>query len=98
MNNRFSRKMTVQAALQLTGSQVIGRLTHLAFGMNPAGFHRIEPGALGRQTKDQQADIALAFSLLVVGSNPLTDAFALVPTGIIPDQHDDALGLPTGNV
>ncbi len=41
--------------MQLTGSQVIGRLTHLAFGMNPAGFHRIEAGAFGWQTKDQQA-------------------------------------------
>ena len=98
MNNRSSRKMTVQAALQLTGSQVIGSLTHLAFGMNPAGFHRIEPGVFGRQTKDQQADTSLAVSPLVVGSNPLTDDSALVPTAIIQDQHDDALGFPTGNV
>src|SRR5574341_193937 len=98
MNNRFSLKMTVKTRLQFAGSQIAGRFAHLALGMNPAGFHRIEPRAFGRQAQDQQADIGFAFRPLVVGSNPVTHCFTLVPTGIVPDQHDDPLTFAASDV
>jgi tryptophan synthase alpha subunit len=90
--------MTVKATLQLTSAQLTGRLTHLAFGMNPTRLHRIEPGAFGQQAKNEQADISVAFSLLVVSSDPLTHLFALVPTGIISHDHHHTPALPTGDV
>ncbi|SRR5579885_402229 len=79
----------------LRRKQAVG-FDHGALAMDPLGFNRIEPGALGGQKQGQNAyAFACGFHLLVVVPNPGTHDLAVMPGGIIPDQQPSpfALGL-----
>src|SRR5918995_4128296 len=72
-------------------------LNYLAFAMNPLGFYRVEPRALGGQQTRHYPHSGFAsavFDLAVVGGNPLPDLVALMPGGVVPDKKQGLLAPP----
>src|ERR687890_1179698 len=79
---------------KLVGTEQSLGLYYLAFGVDPLGLYRIEPGALGGQKAWHYPHSAAAVcDLAVVGGDPGSDLSALVPAGIVPD-HKQGLSLP----
>src|SRR5215204_6639012 len=72
-------------------------LNYLAFAMNPLGFYRVEPRALGGQQTRHYPHSGFAsavFDLAVVGGDPLPDLVALMPGGVVPDKKQGLLAPP----
>ncbi len=82
----------------LSGQGAVG-FGNATLAMGPLGFNRIEPGALDGQGANQEPDpFARALDELVRLAYPLTNCFADMPGGIIPndDQHRFAQRLSFG--
>src|SRR5918996_4157 len=63
-------------------------LHHPAFGMDPARFYGVEPGAFGGQEAGQNPyPRSCPFDLTVVLLDPALDLLANVPGGIVPHQE-----------
>src|SRR5512142_2337766 len=87
-------KVRTNALGQLLGSQQAISFDHLAFGMNPFGFDRIEPGAFGGQKAGQNAHaLALLLDEEVMLSNPGPHQLARMKRGVIPDEQPASLAL-----
>src|SRR3712207_3681894 len=79
---------------ELVGTQQCVGLDHLAFAMDPLGLHRIEPRTLlGQQASGDPHSgfTAAVFDLPVALPDPAPDLPAYVPTGVVPDQHQNLL-------
>ena len=79
---------------QLLGGKQAISFDDIAFGMNPLGLDRVQPGTFGRQ-KEGQNPHAFAFLLdqMIVPSDPSPHDLAHVKGGIIPDQQPAGLAL-----
>jgi hypothetical protein len=81
---RFIRttKVGTDPLRQLTSRKQAIKFHDVALGMDPFGFNRVEPRALGRQQKGQDTDaFALLLDLSVVSTNPGAHGLALMPGG-----------------
>src|SRR5215203_222190 len=69
-------------------------LYHLAFAMNPLGFYRVEPRALGGQQTRHYPHSGFAsagFDTAVVGGDPVAHLVALMLGGVVPDKKQGLL-------
>src|SRR5215208_5898218 len=69
-------------------------LNYLAFAMNPLGFYRVEPRALGGQRTRHYPHSGFAsagFDTAVVGGDPVAHLSALMPGGVVPDKKQSLL-------
>src|SRR5579859_4194135 len=74
-------------------------LEDTTLGMKPLGFDGIEPGALGGQRADQQANaLSCALDLLVVSAYPGSHHLTTMPGSIVPYQGQDTLSERLGFV
>src|SRR5215211_5459054 len=72
-------------------------LNYLAFAMNPLGFYRVEPRALGGQQTRHYPHSGFAsagFDTAVVGGDPVAHLVALMPGGVVPDKKQSLLAPP----
>src|SRR5215471_18634232 len=61
--------------------------------MDPSWFNWVQPRAFAGQRTDDQATAAFTLDALIVGFEPLSDDFAAMPGGIIPDQQQRPLAV-----
>ena len=81
-------KVGTDAFGQLVRREDPSRFDDLAFGMNPLGFDRVEPGTLRRQVEGQNPHAcSRLLDLAVVLPDPAADLLADMPGGGIPDQQ-----------
>jgi hypothetical protein len=72
-------------------------LNYLAFGVDPLGFYRVEPQALGGQQTRHYPHSGFAcagFDTAVVGGDPLAHLSALMPACVVPDKKQSLLAPP----
>src|SRR5262245_53018565 len=84
----------MDALLDLCGGQLAGRLNDRPLAVQPLRLDRVQPRRLDRQPTDADLAAALPLDLAVVRPDPAPYALADVPTGVVPDQHEDLLTLP----
>jgi hypothetical protein len=83
---RFIRtaKVGTDPFSQLVSGKPPIEFDHVALGMHPSGFNRIEPGTFGGQQEGQNTNtFACQLDLLIVSANPGANGLALMPGGII---------------
>src|SRR2546430_9272510 len=80
-----------------SGGQEARGFEPLTLAMQPFGFNRVEPGTLGRQVADDQADaVTRLLDRAVVLAHPGAHDLAVVPGGVIPDQQHRLLAALLG--
>src|SRR5258707_630953 len=79
---------------QVASRKHVIQFHHLALGMDPFGFNRVEPGTFGGQQERQDPyAFARLLDLLIAGADPGPHGLTRVPGGVIPDQEPMRLAL-----
>src|SRR5579864_9168 len=87
---------TTDALLDLMGAEQAGGFHDLAFAVDPARLHRVEPGTLrGQITGEDTHTVPRLLDLLVVVPDPAAHRLTDVPGGIVPHHEQRAL-VPCG--
>ena len=86
--------MRTDSLHRLLSSQLAVRLTDGALAMDLPRLDGVEPRTLDGQQAREDAHTPLAFDSSIVPPDPPPHSLAFVPTGVVPNQHPDALALP----
>ena len=89
----FALLVKAEPVFEFLGTQDALGLHRVFLAVNPFGFNGIEPGAFHRQAAHQQTATALGLDAAIVGFEPICDLPTHMPTGIIPEQQQDAFAL-----